>query len=681
MPMTMLKLVPGVNVEVTASQLEAGYASSNFGRFRSGLFEKLGGWAKYFEFAVGGIPRALNAWQDRNEVNYLGVGTTTNLSIVSNGVITDLTPQTYTSNFAPKFSTTIGSPNVTVDDSNIANVTTLDSVYFPVPVSVGGIILSGSYPIDVILGTTQYRIVAGANATSSVTDGGAVPSFATTSGSSSISVTLANHGLAAFDQFVAPVATSVGGLTIQGAYSVVSVTSSSVFVIAASSLATSTTSASMNSGLARIIYYITIGPVAATSGYSVGPYSAGGYSTGSSSGSQQTGTPIAATDWTLDNWGEILLACPSGGGIYSWQPNSGINNAGLVAGAPLLNSGMFVSMQTQMLICYGSTSESGIGLDQNPLLVAWSDIGDFSAFTPSITSQAGSRVLPTGSKIVTGMSSPQQELIWTDLDLWSMNYLGSLAAGVWGFTKIGASCGAIARHAAVSQGGNVYWMGISNFFVLGAGAPQAIPCSVWDVVFQDLNTDYQSKCFAWSNTPFNEVWFFFPRLSTGATECDCFVKVNTLTGLWDYTPLSRSCGIDQSLLGMPISATPSGLIYEHEVSPDADGQPINSYFVTGWFPISDGQDIVFCDWLLPDMKWGNFGGAQTANILITLESVYYPGETAQVYGPYSVLQSTPYINPRLRGRLGRFRIESNDIGSFWRVGGIRYRVAPDGRLP
>jgi len=147
MPMTMLKLVPGVNVEVTSSQLEAGYAVSNFGRFRDGLFEKLGGWARFFNFTVGGIPRALHAWQDRNEIDYLGVGTTTLLGQIANNVLTDLTPQTKTTNFAPKFSTTISTPNVTVDDSNIANVTTLDSVEFKTPVSVGGLILSGVYPI------------------------------------------------------------------------------------------------------------------------------------------------------------------------------------------------------------------------------------------------------------------------------------------------------------------------------------------------------------------------------------------------------------------------------------------------------------------------------------------------------------------------------------------------------
>ena len=79
----MLKLRPGVNSELTPSQLEAGYAVSNLIRFRDGLAEKLGGWRKFYQFAVGGVPKALHAWQDLNDVRYLGVGTTTKVSSVS----------------------------------------------------------------------------------------------------------------------------------------------------------------------------------------------------------------------------------------------------------------------------------------------------------------------------------------------------------------------------------------------------------------------------------------------------------------------------------------------------------------------------------------------------------------------------------------------------------------------
>lgn len=753
MPMSMLKLRPGVNVEVTASQLEAGYSVSNLGRFRNGLFEKLGGWLKYYAFAVGGIPKCLHAWLDLNENQYLAVGTTTILGTINDDDLTILTPQTYTSNIAPHISTTVSSTTVTLFDTNISNVTTLDSIEFKTPVAVGGLILSGGYPIDLVLSATSYQITAANVATStqanatitaitqanpgavttsgahgfstgqliyiygvvgmtqvngvlfSITSTGAntftlgvnttaytayssagtaspaaVPRFTTISGDSFVSVTLQAHGLSTGDTINFPISTSVGGLTILGTYSVTSVTDANTFKIAGVALASSAVTAFMNSGNVELLYYIAIGPVAGSTGYSVGPYSAGGYSTGSTV-TPQTGTPITATDWSLDNWGQTLLACPDGGGLYAWTPGQGRQTAQLIAGAPLFNTGMFISMQTQMAIMYGSTDEQNIGLDQDPLLVKWSAQGDYTDFTISTTTQAGSRRLPQGSKIVGGLSVPNAELLWTDLDLWQMSYLGSLAAGVWGFNKIGANCGLIGKHAAVKQGSNIYWMGISKFWVTGGAQPQEILCTVWDTVFQDLNTAYQHKCWAWSNSPFAEIWFFYPRASTNAAEPDAFVKFNVRENVWDYGPMGRTCGIDQSLLGMPIAATSGGIIYEHETSFDADGQPINSYFESGWFQISDGLEISFLDWLLPDAIWQNTAGTSTsATLLITLYSAYYPGGTVTTHGPYTVTQSTAYINPRLRGRLAKYRIESNDLGSFWRLGGHRSRIAADGRL-
>lgn len=687
MPMAMIKLRPGVNAELTPSLNEAGYSSSNLGRYRSGLFEKLGGWEAYYDFAVGGVPKALHAWLDLNETEYLAVGSTTILGSISSGVLTNITPQTFTSNFNEDFDTTLSSPNVVVDDPDIANVTDYDSVEFLTPVAVGGLILSGVYPIALALGTTTYRIVASSNATSSVTSGGAVPSFATTSGSQIVTVTLAAHGLSVGGKINLPISTTVGGVTILGTYTALTVPTADTFTIAVASLATSSTSASMNGGEARLRYHIALGPAAASTGYSIGTYSSGGYSTGTAV-TAQTGTPITSTDWTLDNWGEILLACTDGGGVYQWQPGTGFQNAKLISGsdAPPYNTGMFVSMQTQMLITYGSTTNlnesdlGGIGLDQDPLLVKWSAQGDYTDFAVSTTSQAGSRRLSTGSKIVSGMSVSQQELLWTDLDLWSMSYLGSLAAGVWGFNKIGSNCGLIGKHAAARLGSNVFWMGQSNFFVLAGSGVQPIPCTVWDTVFQDLNTTYQHKCVAWANTPFNEVWFFYPRSSTSATEPDAYAKLNIVDGTWDTGVMDRSAGIDQSILGMPISATPSGLIYEHEVSPDAAGQPLNASFTTGDAQISDGNDIMFVDWVLPDMKWTTVDGSGSASIQITFYSKYYPGDTPQTHGPYTVTSSTQYINPRIRGRLVAMKVESNDIGSWWRLGGIRYRGAPDGRL-
>jgi hypothetical protein len=679
MPEVMIRLKPGVNVEQTPALNQAGIASSNLIRHRYGLPEKLGGWDKFFGFAVGGVPKALNAWEDLNANTYLGVGATMVLGAINNNVLISLTPQQLTSDFTPNFSTVLNSATVTILDSNVTTITPLVSIEFKTPIAVGGIILSGVYPVSLFLGAGQYQIVAAVAASSGVSNGGAVPVFTTSNGSALITVALTANGLAVGQSISFPIPTTVGGVTILGTYQCVSITDANHFVISTNSLATSSTSASMNSGNAEILYYIGLGPVSPSTGYSVSTYSSGFYSTGVAI-TAQTGTPITATDWTLDNWGQTFLATPENGGVYYWTPNQGLQTSVLVSGAPTYNTGMFVSMQTQMLICYGSTVKNQIGISQDPLLVAWSNVGDYTNFTVATTSLSGSRRLSTGSKIIGGMATPQQELLWTDVGVWSMNFLGTLAQGVWGFLEVGRGCGLVGKHAACRIGASVYWMSNSNFFSMVAGGiPTPMPCSVWDVVFQDLSSTYFYKSWAWANTPFNEVWFFFPRQSTGATDPDFYVKVN-MDGLWDYGPLPRSCGIDVSLLGMPIAATPAGIIYQHETSPDADGQAINSWFETGYYRLSEGQDVMVVDWAFPDFIWETFAGSTSANIEITISSYSYLSSTPVVVGPYTVSKATPYFNTRIRGRFFKLRYESNDLGSFWRTGGSMFRVANDGRL-
>lgn len=765
MPLAQLKIKPGVNAEYTPALNTAGISGSSLIRHRFGLPEKIGGWLKYFAFAVSGVPKACHAWLDLNQGKWLAVGSTTALTVISSGSSQVITPQSLISDCVPNFETTASSALVSINDPNVGTVTTFDAVTLKTPVSIGGLILSGTYPITLSLGAGKYEITAASAATATrlnlaitgitkanpavvaytgaddladgdvvyifavggmtqvngliftvaglntgantfqlsgidstgyttYTSGGfvtetIVPQFTTTSGSAIISVTFPGHGLLAGvgNTMNFPISTTVGGVTILGTYAVLSVSNVNVFTISATASASSSAVASMNSGNVEIAYSIAIGPPGASTGYGIGTYSSGGYGTGSAT-SAQTGSPITATDWTLDNWGRILLSCPDGGGIYQWEPNSGIQNAQLLTSAPAINTGMFISMQTQMLITYGAAAQQTIGIAQDPLLVAWSAQGDYTNFTPSVTSLAGSRRLSTGSRIVGGLSVPQQELLWTDIDLWSMQFLGTLAQGVWGFIKIGSSCGLIAKHAAARLGANVYWMSTSNFFLLGGGAPQPIPCSVWDVCFQDLNNainpdtnlPYSATSWAWANTPFNEVFFYFPRASTGATTPDYYVKYNTLENLWDHGPLDRTCGIDQSILGMPISCTAPGIIYQHETSPNADGQPLTASFLTGLFKLADGDRMQFVDWFQPDFKWGTYGGSQTASIQITLYSYRYLSDTPRTYGPYTVTKNTPYFNPRVRGRWVQMLVQSSDLDSFWRLGGSLARIAPDGRF-
>lgn len=680
MPEVPLKLTPGVNAEYTPTLNESGISACNYIRFKQGLPQKLGGWELYFPFALSGTPREILAWQDLNDDNHLAAGTTTNLSVITDGSISDITPQTVTSNIAPNFSTTSGDATVVIIDSNISNVTVFDSIFLATPVAVGGLVLQGTYPITVIGGATSYQIEAGSVAASTVNNGGAVPTLTTTSGSAIVTVTIPAHGLSVGQFYTFQISTTVGGVVIAGTYKILTVPTANTFTIAASSLATSSTTVSMNSGDARLVYYINLGPAAGGTGFGIGGFGVGGFGSGVVP-TAQTGAPITATDWTLANWGEILLANPDGGGIFQWEPNAGFQNAGLIATAPIFNAGIFIAMPEQILVAYGSTvtaPDSGATTpEQDPLTIRWSDSEDYSNFSVTSLTQAGSFRIPKGSRIVGGLQAPQQALIWTDLAVWAMSYLGPPL--VFGFNELSAGCGLIGKHAACVMRGIVFWMGSGSFFALSGGSVRNLPCSVWDVVFQDLDTDNQHKCRAAANSQFDEVWFFYPSLSGGTGEVDKYVKYNIDENVWDYGTIGRAAWIDQSVLGQPIGVSPQGNIYQHEMGFDAAGQAMTPYFETGWFVIAEAQNMAIVDWFFPDMKWGFFEGSQGASVIITIYATDYPNGTVRTHGPFTVTQATAYVNTRLRGRQIKLRFASQDLGSFWRLGLMRSRVAIDGR--
>lgn len=379
------------------------------------------------------------------------------------------------------------------------------------------------------------------------------------------------------------------------------------------------------------------------------------------------------TSWSLDNWGEYLVACPYRGSIFYWNTSSGSDHCDIMPNAPLVNEGFFVAMPERQIVAYGSTF-TGI---QDPLLVRWCDIGNFTSWVGTVTNQAGSYRIPKGSRIVGGLQGPQQGLLWTDLGVWAMQYIN--LPYVWSFNEIGTGCGLIGQRAASTMSGVVYWMSQSQFFRLSGGGVETIQCPIWDVIFQDLDeSNVQNICCA-PNSRFGEIAWYYPTTGSGGIPTK-YVKYNTLIDQWDYGTLTRTAWIDQSVFGPPIAAGGDNHIYQHETSTDADGLPINAYIQTGYFALQDGDVKTFVDQVWPDMKWGYFNGVQSAEVKITFYVADYPGQTPTAHGPYSVTKTSTYFTPRFRGRLVSIRVESNDIGSFWRLGNIRYRIQPDGKF-
>lgn len=709
MPHAVLKLYPGVNTQQTPALNEnSGVSQSQLIRWfpdpvLAALVQKLGGWIRFFSMPLPAIVRALWAWEDLDENSHLAVGTQTitgqtysQLCVITNGSKKIVTPTYVTDNITPVVVTNSGNPIVTITDSMTTGITSFDSVYITTQISIGGIVLFGFYQCDPdgFLGSTGYTVLSTDKLgnplpASSSSTSATLPTFTTVSGSVTVTVTMTSYAYAVGDTFPILVATTVGGITFYGNYIVQTLVSSTQFTIVAGSLATSSATGTLNGGNARFIYSLGQGSIPGGTGYGVGGYGSGGYGTGNPV-APATGAAIDAIDWTLDNWGEILIACPDRdqpAGSPQFQPvyewDIGQQTATIISAAPPVNDGIFVAMPQRQIVAWGST-QTGI---QDPLLIRWCDVNNFDQWIPLPTNQAGSYRIPKGSHIVGAVQGPQQAILWTDIDAWSMQYIGP--PYVYSFNEIGTGCGLIGRKAAASINGIYYWMGPSQFFTLGGAGVQILPCPVWDVVFQNIDISIDSvsgvsraqKIRVAVNSLFSEVTWYYVSVTGGTGEVDSYVKYNVQLNVWDYGTLGRTAWVDQSVLGPPVGADPTTLLlYQHETSNDADGQAMSTYFQTGYFSLSEGDFQTFVDLIWPDMKWGQVDQSQNAVVQISFYVANYPGDSPTVFGPYSVQKATQFFNTRLRGRLVSIRISSSDTGSFWRIGALRYRYAADGKF-
>jgi hypothetical protein len=583
---------------------------------------------------------------------------------------------------------TTGSKTITgaSGTGSLATVTFAASYTFPVGsvVTISGVNPTGYNGTYIVTASTSTSVTYVNTTTAAFVSGGtasnigSVPLYSTTLGSDFVIVTLAYHGYAVGDTFSVLIATTVGGITLYGNFTILTVYNEAQFLISGPNLATGTESGLENAGNAYLLYHNGIGPQAVGSGYGRLPYGYGGYGTGIPP-YNGAGTPITAIDWTLDNWGAQLISCPLNGPVYQWDPASGNPVAQIIPNAPTVNAGVFVAMPQRQVVAWGSTFTGVL----DPMLIRWSDVNDYDEWIALVTNQAGSYRLPKGSRIVQCIQAAQQALVWTDLGIWAMQYSGP--PYVYQFNELGTGCGLIGRKAAGSVSGIVYWMGQSQFYKLAGSGVEPVRCPVWDVVFQDLDTTNLDKIRFAANSRFGEVAWHFPTISNGG-ENEGYVKYNYVLDQWDYgfnnasNPyVSRSAWINESVLGPPIGAALNQYIYQHEVSQNADNTAMNSSFQTGYFVLTEADVKMFIDQVWPDMKWGYYGGTQGADILLTFYVTDYPGQTPLTYGPFTLTQATTYVTPRFRGRLVSIKIESNDIDSFWRLGNFRYRIQPDGR--
>lgn len=367
-----------------------------------------------------------------------------------------------------------------------------------------------------------------------------------------------------------------------------------------------------------------------------------------------TGAATPVTTWSMDTWGEYLVACSSTDGkLYEWQLGFATPTlAAPIANAPVGNKAVMVTADRIIF---------ALGAGGNPRKVQWSDQEDNTDWTPATDNLAGDYELATPGTLLAGKRVKGINLLFTDVDVHTAQYVG--APFVYGFEKAGSGCGLISAQAVAAIDTAAIWMSRSGFWIYD-GYAKPLPSDVGDYVFQNINYAQASKVYAVHNSKFGEIWWYYPSVSS--TENDSYVTFNYRENHWSIGTLARTAGTDSGVFTNPLLVGPDGYVYEHEVGFSYDGATV--YAESGPVQIGNGDNIMSVRQVVPDEQ--TLGEA-----VVSFATRFYPTGDESSYGPYSAANPT---SVRFAGRQISMKV-TGAVLADWRVGVMRLDAVPMGK--
>jgi len=704
MPLTKLQFKPGINRETTSYSNEGGWFDGDKIRFRMGFPEKIGGWVKNSDNAFLGTCRALHPWVALSGDKYIGVGTGLKYYISEGGAYKDITPLRVASSavtFAAGADTLDGAISAT------AQSIVLDSASgFP---TGGGRILIGTEQITygAVSTATLTGCERGVNGTTAAAHSDGVGVTCCT-----LSVTDSDgHGALENDFVTFSGAATLGGVIIADVlnqeYQVTHVVSATVFQIEARAV-TTIAEITTTSGLNPTFVFANTSDSGNGGGSSVGAYQINTgldtsvQGTGWGAGTWGRGAWDSASDltaggntlriWSHDNFGEDLLMNVRDEGIFYWDKTNGVTtravslaSLGVAAdNIPTIAKQVLVSDKDRHIIAFGCDPETAIGT-QDPLLIRFGSQESLTDWSAKATNTAGDLRIGSGSEIVTAVETRQQVLVFTDVSLHAMQFLGP--PFTFGINTISENITTASPLCAIAVNDNVFWMGREEFYVY-AGAVNKLPCTVKDFVFSDFNEQQIQKVTAANNSSFSEIWWFYP--SASSDENDRYVVFNYEQKVWYFGTLDRTVWIDRGVDALPIAASPDHYLYVHESGFDdgstAPASAIAANIESSQIDLGDGDQFAFLSRIIPDITFRD-STANTPTATFTLGVRNFPGgkyletdaDVVDKTASTPVEQFTKEVRTRLRGRSFNLKVESTGTETTWRLGTPRVEVRPDGR--
>jgi hypothetical protein len=712
---------PGINKQISATGAEGQWVDCDNVRFRYGTPEKIGGWKQLGTDDLTGAVRGLHHYVNSLGRKYAIIGTNRILYAFSGGVFYDIHPIKSTTTLTSAFTTTNGSPTVTITFSGshgilkndiilLDNFTTITGSNFGSSDFDDKKFMVTSVPTSSTLTITMPSNESGSGAT---TSGGIRVQHYYTVGPA-VQAKGFGWGLGSWGgEDVGAVTTTLNG-AINDSVTSLTLTDASQFpssgtnfiIIGSEEISYTGVSGNTLTGLTRGV-----------AGTTAASHSDGATVTNSTDfiawGEAASGDLVIEPGmWSLDNFGDKAICLIHDGAVFEWDSslsNATSTRATIISGAPTASRHMLVSTPDRHLVFFGTETTIGDTSTQDDMFIRFSDQEDINTYTPTATNTAGTQRLADGSQIRGAIRGRDAIYVWTDTALFTQRFVGQ--PFTFAFSQVGTNCGLVGQNACVEVDGSAYWMSENGFFRY-AGKLESLPCLVEDFVFDDINLESGNQMVsAGLNNLFGEVMWFYPTSSSSVVNRQVtynYFDSSPQRPVWTNGTLSRTMWRDSAVFGLPhateydadtdtsfdVVGNTDGktTYYEHETGTDQNKNgtitAITSNISSGDFDITqrqagvatplprgDGEFIMKIRRFVPDFI------SQTGATRVTLELRNYPNnsQASSSLGPFDVTSSTTKVDTRARARAIALKIENTTTSQTWKLGTFRLDIQPDGR--
>ena len=716
---------PGINKQISETTAEGQWVDCDNVRFRYGIPEKIGGWKQLGADKLTGATRGLHHFVNSLGRKYAIIGTNRILYAFSGGVFYDIHPIKSTTTLTNAFTTTNGSPTVTITFSGSHGILENDIILLDNFSSITNSDFGASdfddkkFMVTSVPSATTLTITMPSNETGSgaTTSGGIRVQHYFTVGPA-VQAKGFGYGLGSWGgEEVGAVTTTLNGAINSSTTTIVLTdatqfpsTGTNFIQIGSEEISYTGISSNTLTGVTREVRNTT-----------AASHSDGATVTNSTDfvawGEAASGDLVIEPGmWSIDNFGDKAICLIHNGSVFSWDSslsNATTTRAAIITGAPTASRHMLVSTPDRHLVFFGTETTIGDTSTQDDMFIRFSDKEDINTYTPTATNTAGTQRLADGSRIIGAIRGRDAIYVWTDTSLFTQRFVGQ--PFTFAFSQVGTNCGLVGQNACVEVDGSAYWMSENGFFRY-AGKLESLPCLVEDFVYDDINLESGNQMVsAGLNNLFGEVMWFYPTSTSSVV--NRMVAYNYFDSspqrpVWTNGTLSRTMWEDSAVFGTPhateydadtdtsfdVVGNTDGITfyYEHETGTDqvrgGTTTAVLANISSGDFDISqrrgitgqstgvadlrgDGEFIMKIRRFVPDFI------SQTGTTRVTLELRDFPNnaQASSSLGPFDITSSTTKVDTRARARAVALKIENTAASQSWRLGTFRLDIQPDGR--